>query len=162
LFKANTINQLFSITISFLRLILCLIFALPGNIMTLPLSTAIAFYAEQERIKALKNSVVKIKANDVVSSTKMFIYIVTYPVYVILFTFIFNRTLKAYNVDDNRNLLTFVFFLLYPIFSLISIRSHDGVRTHYTEFHGRLLSLCYSGQTELIQSTRKTLKKKVR
>jgi len=106
--------------------------------------------------------VVKIKANDVVSSTKMFIYIVTYPVYVILFTFIFNRTLKAYNVDDNRNLLTFVFFLLYPIFSLISIRSHDGVRTHYTEFHGRLLSLCYSGQTELIQSTRKTLKKKVR
>ena len=57
--------------ISFVRLMLSLVFVLPGNIMSLPLSTAIAFYAEQERIKALKSSSVKVKANEEARKKRM-------------------------------------------------------------------------------------------
>jgi hypothetical protein len=45
---------------------------------------------------------------------------------------------------------------------MISIRSHDGVRTHFTEFHGRFVSLFYTDQVQLIKNTRKLLKKRVR
>ena len=82
--------------ISFVRLILSLVFVLPGNIMSLPLSTAIAFYAEQERIKALKSSTVKVKANDVLASIKVLAYISTFPIYLILFTFLVQIVLQFY------------------------------------------------------------------
>ena len=57
---------------------------------------------------------------------------------------------------------TLVFFVVFPILQLISIRSHDGVRTHYSNFQGRFLSLFYTDQVDLIKSTRKALKQKVR
>jgi len=79
---------------SFIRLILSLIFVLPGNIMTFPLSSAINFYTEQERIKALKGSSVKIKANDVRSSIKIVAYLSTFPIYLCIFTLIFEKSLK--------------------------------------------------------------------
>lgn len=62
----------------------------------MPLSLYISFYAENERVKALKGSTVKIKANDVLSSIKVVAYISTFPVYLSFFTFIFNRTLRWY------------------------------------------------------------------
>ena len=48
--------------LSFVRLMLNLILVIPGNIMSFPLASAISFYTERERIKALKASSVKIKA----------------------------------------------------------------------------------------------------
>ena len=74
---------------SFVRLLFCLIFVIPGEIMIFPLSIAIGYYSEQQRIKALKGSTVKIKANDVLASTKIIAYICAYPLYLTLFTVIF-------------------------------------------------------------------------
>ena len=94
LFKANLVMQIVLMCYSLIRLILSMIFVLPGNLMTFPLSAAINFYTEQERIKALKASSVKIKANDVRSSIKILAYISTYPVYLCVFTFMFTKILK--------------------------------------------------------------------
>ena len=150
--------------ISLIRLCLSLIFYLPGNIISFPLSTAIAYYTENERIKALKSSSVKIRANDVRASIKILAYMSTYPMYVIFFTIAFNRLLRWYYEISRADtyIYSFYFFILYPIFSIISIRSHEGVQTHYKNFQGRMLSLFYPGQVALLRSTRRVLKKKVR
>uniref|UniRef100_A0A7S3FS93 Uncharacterized protein n=1 Tax=Strombidium rassoulzadegani TaxID=1082188 RepID=A0A7S3FS93_9SPIT len=163
-FKSSFLTQVVLMVFSLLRLLLSLIFVLPGNIITFPLSTAIYFYCEQERVKALKKSSVKVKANDVLASVKMVAYISTYPIYTVLFTFIFKILLTWYFQMEKGHARYYstVFFFLFPVISIVSIRSHDGVRTHYTEFHGRFLSLFYTNQVDLIKSTRKTLKTKVR
>lgn len=131
--------------------------------MLFPLSSAVGFYAESERIKALKASTVKVKANDVLASIKTVTYISTFPVYLGLFTFIFNRTLRWYYefTSSESVYYTFIFFLVFPILQIISIRSHHGVQMHYNDFQGRLLSLFYPNQVELIQTARAELKKKV-
>ena len=94
LFKQSYRMQIVLMCYSFIRLMLSLIFVLPGNLMTFPLSAAINFYTEQERIKALKASTVKIKANDVRSSIKIVAYLSTYPIYLCIFTFLFHYFLK--------------------------------------------------------------------
>jgi hypothetical protein len=115
-------------------LVLSLIFVLPGDIMVFPLSAAISYYTEQERIKALKGSKVKVRANDVRSSIKIIAYISTYPVYLCMFTLLFNRILIYQYAMESipAAFYSWVFFWVFPIISVVSIRSHDGVRTHYT------------------------------
>lgn len=132
--------------LSLIRLFFCLIFIIPGNIMIFPLSTAISFYTERERIKALKASSVKVKANDVRSSIKILAYISIYPFYLTFFTFVFNRIMRWYFLHDKSwaYFYTSLFFFFFPIIQMVSIRSHDGVRTHFTEFHGRFVSLFYT------------------
>ena len=151
-------------SISLIRLFFCLIFVIPGNLMIFPLSTYISFYTERERIKALKGSTVKVKANDVRSSIKILAYICLYPFYLSLFTFIFNRIMRWYFHQDKALAYFYssLFFFFFPIIQMISIRSQDGVRTHFTEFHGRFVSLFYTDQVQFIKSTRKVLKKRVR
>jgi hypothetical protein len=164
LFKRNVFSQIVLMCYSFVRLCLSLVFVLPGNLMTLPLSTAINLYTETQRIKALKGSSVKIRANDVRSSIKILAYISTYPLYLFIFSLLFRTLLRYYYGFERADswYFSFIFFMIYPILSIVSIRSYDGVKTHYTEFQGRMLSLFYVGQVELIKSTRKVLKKKVR
>lgn len=164
LFKRNVFAQIVLMCYSFIRLCLSLIFVLPGNVMTLPLSTAINFYTEHQRMKALKASSVKIKANDVRSSIKILAYISTYPLYLCLFSILFRTVLRKHYGFESADswYYSLIFFMMFPILSIVSIRSYDGVRTHYTEFQGRMLSIFYVGQVELIKSTRKVLKKKVR
>ena len=84
----------------------------------------------------MKGSKVKVKANDVRSSIKIVAYISTYPIYLCLFTLLFNRVLiYQYGLTYMRAAFySWIFFWVFPIISVVSIRSHDGVRTHYTEF----------------------------
>jgi hypothetical protein len=128
--------QIVLMFISLIRLLLSLLFVLPGDLMVFPLSAAISYYTEQERIKALKGSVVKIKANDVRSTVKIVAYISTYPIYLVLFTLLFNRVLiYQYSFTSMAAVFySWIFFWMFPLFSLVSIRSHDGVKTHYTDF----------------------------
>lgn len=148
---------------SFVRLFFSLVFVLPGNWMVYPLSLYISNYVERERIKALKNSVVKVKAQDVSASLKIFTYICLYPFYLAFFCCLFSYALRWYGVGAGaRFSATLAFCVLFPATSLIAIRSHDGVQTHMTEFHGRCVNLFYSDQVELIKVTRRELKKRVR
>jgi glycerol-3-phosphate O-acyltransferase/dihydroxyacetone phosphate acyltransferase len=122
--------------VSLVRLLLSFIFVLPGNIMVFPLSTAISFYAERERIKALAGSTVKVKANDVLASIKILAYISTFPLYLFFFTVLFYKSLRWY-FDAGRidaYSYTVTFFFIFPILQFIAIRSYDGVKTHYSEF----------------------------
>jgi len=136
LFKKSFVKQVFFMIVSLIRLIFSLLFCLPGTIMLFPLSEAVQFYSERERIKALKGSTVKINANDVLASTKIVAYMSTFPLYLCFFTYVFNRTLRWYFEFDRPEAYayTLAFFILFPIVQLISIRSHDGVRTHYSNF----------------------------
>ena len=103
--------------IAFFRLMLSLIFVIPGNIMILPLTTYISFYAERERVAALAGSKVKILAMDVKASIKVVAYISTYPIYVCAFTFIFNVLLRWYYGLEGADsyYYTFIFFMAFPI-----------------------------------------------
>ena len=163
LFKKSWSKQLFFLFLSLIRLLFSLLFVLPGNIMLFPLSAAVSFYAENERIKALKASTVKVKANDVLASIKTLAYISTFPIYLGLFTYIFNRVLRWYYEFSRAESYTYtlIFFLVFPALQLISIRSHHGAQQHYNEFQGRFLSLFYPNQVELIRTARSELKKKV-
>jgi glycerol-3-phosphate O-acyltransferase/dihydroxyacetone phosphate acyltransferase len=133
---------------SFVRLLFCLIFVIPGYIMIFPLSFTIGNYSEYQRIKSLKGSTVKVKANDVLASTKIIAYICTYPLYLTLFTIIFRYFVYWFFEYEKAfcNYLTSIFFIAFPILQMISIRSHDGVKTHFREFHGRLMTLFYRNQ----------------
>lgn len=108
---------MFLMLVSFVRMCLSLIFVLPGNIMLFPLSTAISFYAEQQRLAALIGSSVKVKANDVLSSTKILAYIVTFPIYLIVFTFCFDFVLRWYFQMEAAETAFYdtVFFFCFPI-----------------------------------------------
>lgn len=103
--------------VSLVRLLFCLIFVLPGNLMTFPLTSAVAFYAERERIKALKSSTVKVNANDVLASIKILAYFSTFPLYVMLFTYIFNRLLRWYWGFTRAESYGYAlaFFFIFPI-----------------------------------------------
>lgn len=110
--------QAYLLAISLIRLIFSMIFVIPGNVIVFPLSLYISFYTEQERIKALKSSTVKIKANDVTSSTKVVTYIATFPLYWSFFTYVFNRILRWYYLVERAEtyVYTLYFFVLFPIF----------------------------------------------
>lgn len=124
----------------------CMLLIIPGNLITYPLTTVVNYQTELERIKALKNSNVKIKANDVSASFKIFAYICSFPLYLGFFTLLFNRLCIHYFEFDTVTAYSYstFFFILFPVTSLVSIRSHDGVVTHFTEFHGRFSSLFFS------------------
>jgi hypothetical protein len=132
--------------------------------MMFPLSVAISFYVEQQRLNALNSSSVKVKANDTLSSTKILTYMAAAPIYYLFFSFCFDFVLR-YHFHLDATDITFwdtVFMAIFPIIQLIAVRSHDGARTHHIEFQGRFISLFYPGQVELIRNTRKILKKKIR
>lgn len=118
LFKQNFFNQILLTIVSFIRMCISLVFVLPGNIMMFPLSVTVGFYAEQERLSALKSSSVKVKANDVLSSIKITAYLSTFPIYLIAFTLAIDFWMKWYfvtlsNVD--RIFYDTVFFFGFPI-----------------------------------------------
>lgn len=132
--------------------------------MMFPLENIVALQAENERVKALKKSTVKIKANDVIASFKLVTYFALLPIYVGLFTFAYYMllTLKFEFSLIEAYWHTLLFFFLFPVIQSTTITFHDRVSDNYSEFQGRFLSLFYTGQVELIQQTRKVLKKKVR
>ena len=117
-FKQTQQYQAYLLLISLVRLILSMIFVIPGNLMIMPLSMYISTYTEQERLKALKSSTVKVKANDVTSSIKVVTWISTFPVYLGFFTYVFNRILRWYYLVDRGEtyLYTLCFFILFPLF----------------------------------------------
>ena len=117
-FKQTQQYQAYLLVISLVRLILSMIFVIPGNLMVMPLSMYISTYTEQERLKALKSSTVKVKANDVTSSIKVVTWISTFPVYLSFFTYVFNRILRWYYLVDRGEtyLYTLCFFILFPLF----------------------------------------------
>ena len=74
---------------SFIRMIFCIIFALPGMLMLVPLGLIVAYFAEKERRKALATSTVKVRAVDVMASVKVLASLVLYPIYCTIFSVIF-------------------------------------------------------------------------
>jgi len=73
--------------------------------------------AEKERIKALKNSSVKIEGRDVVSSYKMTSSFWIFPVFGLIYSFIIFMILSLYSKFSTRESLqpAGTFLLLWPI-----------------------------------------------
>ena len=74
---------------SLIKMILSLLFALPGLMMLAPLATIVAYYAEKERKKALAGSDVKVKGTDVMASVKALSALILYPLYCFSFSIAF-------------------------------------------------------------------------
>jgi hypothetical protein len=148
MFKQTWVRQIIFLMLSLIRLLLSLMFVLPGNIIMFPLTSFIGIYAERERLKALKSSTVKVKANDVLASIKTLAYISTFPIYLGIFTYVFNRILRWYYEFDRGEAYgyTLIFFVIFPVLQIISIRSHHGVVSHNNDFQGRVIGLFYPNQ----------------
>ena len=106
--------------LSLIRLILSLIFALPGLIMLTPVASLIGLYAERERKKALAGSDVKVKATDVMASVKVLSILIFYPIYCCGFTVAFYWVCRNY--FEMRKTTSFeasiVFLTLFPIYAI--------------------------------------------
>ena len=90
---------------------------LPGKMMTFPLKNIVAIQTENERVKALKKSTVKIKAVDVIASFKLQAYYALLPIYVTIFTFGYYMllTLQFNFTKVEAFWHTLLFFMLFPI-----------------------------------------------
>ena len=72
--------------ISAVRLVLSVLFALPGLFILTPLGLFLQHYAEKERVTALAGSTVKIHAVDVMASKKITASMIVYPITCVSFT----------------------------------------------------------------------------
>lgn len=75
----NTMDLLKKSFISLFRLVMSLIFILPGILTLLPMYLLNKIIAEKERRKALKRSSVKVVGADVVGSTRIIYSFILYP-----------------------------------------------------------------------------------
>ena len=94
-------------------------FALPGVLLGGPFALLLQYLSEKERVKALAGSKVKISANDVVASYKIVCAFVVFPIMSMIYTTGFYLLMAAFVTSNVRNqvLLTFGFFLLWPIYA---------------------------------------------
>eukprot|EP00347_Sterkiella_histriomuscorum_P005857 403355010 len=160
-----SIIQLFmNFIYSMIRFIMSLIFAFPGLIMLAPIATGISIYAEKERKKALAGSDVKVKATDVMASVKVLLTLIFYPFYCFGFTITFYW--MCINYFEMRKTTSFelsiLFFILFPIYAVLCVRSSDGIMRHYKAMTSRILAFFYTDKIHDLQIMRKELKKKVK
>jgi len=161
--RLTFLNVFAKLIISAIRLTLSLAFALPGLILMTPVGLYLRYLADQERKKALAGSTVKLMGVDVMASKKIMSAIVIFPLVCIVFTAaLFVGT--GYFTDLSvymRFVITVTFFILWPIYVYICIRSTDGTVRHFKTFTSRLLCLFYRNKIEKIQIMRQRLKLKI-
>ena len=75
----------------------------------------------------------KVKAVDVMASIKVGTALVLYPIYCIGSTIAFYIACRKYTDWEFLTIIQWniSFFILFPLISLISIRSSDGVVSHF-------------------------------
>mmetsp|Transcript_43096 Transcript_43096/g.31470 ORF Transcript_43096/g.31470 Transcript_43096/m.31470 type:complete len:129 (+) Transcript_43096:1174-1560(+) len=124
-----------NLLMSLSRMMLSLVFALPGILMLFPLGLVLQYFAEKERRKALKTSSVKVKATDVMASVKMGICMLLYPIYAFLFTLLFYLFVANFLQLTTLQCIIWVMIFLasFPLITIVSIRSADGVVTHFKD-----------------------------
>ena len=152
--RFNIIALFFNIVYSFVRMCLSLVFALPGLTMLLPLGLIVAYFAEAERRKALAGSEVKVKAVDVMASVKVAACLVLYPFQCVCFTLIFYQILCRHYLELSHSLsfeLSIVFAVLYPLYSIVCIRSSDGVVRHLSSLQARLVTFFNTDEVVEVQ-----------
>jgi len=145
-------------------MVFSLVFSLPGLMMLIPLGLVVGYFAEKERRKALAGSNVKVRAVDVMASVKVGSSLMLYPIYSILFTIAFYM-FCGQKMELSRTQCieaTIVFFIFFPILSIISIRSADGVVTHYKMLQSRIITFFHHDKFSDLKIMRKQLKAKVR
>ncbi|CAK74407.1 unnamed protein product (macronuclear) [Paramecium tetraurelia] len=144
--------------------ILCLLFAFPGYIMTIPITIILNMYAEKERKSALAGSKVKISGKDVVASFKVLASIIIVPISVFIYTVLFYLWLTVYKIVDEE--LTFrytiIFLLMWPIYITAMIRSNDGLIRHARKVNSQILFYLYENKYRKLKIQREELQNKIR
>jgi glycerol-3-phosphate O-acyltransferase / dihydroxyacetone phosphate acyltransferase len=100
-FKKNFIQDFFAFLKYFILSSLTLAFSLPGIIVNTPIGLLIKYLSEKERIKAQKNSTVKLKANDVVASYRVLLTFKILPIYWLLTSLITYFLTKKFFAPNN-------------------------------------------------------------
>lgn len=95
--EKNTFQDIYKIAFNLFMALLSLSFALPGYIMTIPISLLLNTYTERERQKALANSKVKLSGKDVIASYKILASIMIVPAAIAIYTILFHYALKKWN-----------------------------------------------------------------
>jgi len=107
---------------------------------------------------------VKIKAVDVMASIKMGTCLCLYPIYLFGFSFLFYLYCLRYLEWHHKECLeaTIVFCIIFPLNSIIAIRSADGVVSHYKTMQARIIAFFHTEQMLSLKLMRKNLRKQVK
>ena len=165
IFEVNfkTFDLIKKILISIFRLLVSLVFVLPGIITLLPLGYLNRYLAEKERERALKKSTVKIVGADVMASKKILTTFILYPLTCMFFLtmfFILQLKYTDLKIDDIKSNWKW-FFIFYPIYNYICVRSIDGVVGNFINLKTRVYWLFSRDRMEKLRGKRTVLAHKV-
>ncbi|CAD8112845.1 unnamed protein product [Paramecium sonneborni] len=162
--EKNTIMDIYKIAFDLFMALFSLSFALPGYIMTIPISILLNTYTERERQKALANSKVKLSGKDVIASYKILASIMIVPAAIAIYTVLFHYALKKWNfISKEKQLkLTLIFFLLWPFYITAMIRSNDGLIRHSRKVKSQILFFLYQSKYRKLKKQREQLQDKIR
>lgn len=96
--EKHTFKDINLIAFDLFMAMLSLTFALPGYLMTIPISMLLNTYTERERVKALANSKVKLSGKDVIASYKILASILVVPFAIGIYTILFNIAIKKWGI----------------------------------------------------------------
>ena len=165
IFEVNfkTYDLVKKIFISIFRLLMSLIFVLPGIITLLPLGYVNRILAEKERESALKKSTVKIVGADVMASKKILTSFILYPLTFMFFlTIFFILQMKYTTLKLNEIVSNWIWFsIFYPLYNYICIRSLDGVTGNFNNLKTRIYWLLSRDRMEKLRGRRTILAHKV-
>lgn len=126
--------------VSLIRLLMSLVFVLPGLLTLMPLGLLNRYLAERERVSALKRSTVKVAGVDVMASTKILSSFVLYPLTCGFFTLLLFYIQYAYSALAMKDIIVncIWFLIFYPLYNYICVRSIDGVMGNYNNLFVRV------------------------
>lgn len=122
------------------------------------------WYAEKQRIAALKKSSVKIKGNDVVASWKILIGVFIVPPIINLTTILFYFTYSKRFASSfiGRYLASCVFCLCLCLYLTVCVQLLNGVKTNMRICRIRFFVLIYIKTIARLRKRRKELKRLVK
>ena len=120
-----------------------LIQALPGIILMGPTTSLIAYQAQKERLRCLKNSDVKVRGNDVVGSYKILLSMIYFPITTGIHTVILYKCLRKFTeLPQNKCMkICLLIPLLMPLYALLLVKSYDSLGRSWTKLKYLLLRI---------------------
>jgi glycerol-3-phosphate O-acyltransferase/dihydroxyacetone phosphate acyltransferase len=161
--ELSTLNLVRSSLVSLVKMVMSLIFVLPGMITLLPIGLINRVLAEKERRRAVIKSSVKNVGADVQGSTRILSTFVLYPLTCTFFTLLL-YIIQRYNSD-----LSFIdciwncfyFLLFYPVYNYICVRSLDGVSDNWNNLFTIIFCLVNRDTMDSIRAKRADLSKRL-
>jgi len=131
--------------------------------MNAPLGFIIRILSEKQRRKALAGSDVKVKGIDVIASHKVICSLVAYPIAWVVWTIGFRLLLIYFHLVRGRwlNLVTVVYFILWPLYCYGMVKSADFAKRHFRSVKARFVLVFFRSRVNQLKETRTKLHEQI-